>query len=399
MTIQASASFHITLSPQRRDDRLHLEKQGTALVINGEVVDLATYDASNCVNGWIVGHPEATEDGWAVTVILPHGPSAPRATRFPAPIVASVDGPIEIPAYDGPDEDQELLDAAVTAKLEGRANANVTANDSINIPKRLTLREMPEGVYFSETASPFDRFPEFGAAVAHVIATASLLDLEMLRPAVSQHGSEALLTVRTAYAALERDERKRRDFIRSMAENTGRELVWETIAWAYEYSKPVFTIRNMFAHHIWGECPALPNTLLLAEPMDRLTGQAALSQLMGHHGSDLEAQKLMGIALGEGGSVLSEADAKTLFEISAARQNSPSRLEAFKMTFGNPLDMRAPNAEVWAANDFRNAAHAANMARTHVLGRLQQISQWLNGLRTVDELEPLPVRTRGNPKR
>ena len=110
MTIQASASFHITLSPQRRDDRLHLEKQGTALVINGEVVDLATYDASNSVNGWIVGHPEATENGWAVTVILPHGPSAPRATRFPAPIVASVDGPIEIPAYDGPDEDQELLD-------------------------------------------------------------------------------------------------------------------------------------------------------------------------------------------------------------------------------------------------------------------------------------------------
>ena len=70
--------------------------------------------------------------------------------------------------------------------------------------------------------------------------------------------------------------------------------------------------------------------------------------------------------------------------------NATSRTEAFNMVFANPLDFRAPDAEVWTENDFRNAALAANMARTHVLARLQQIAQWLNGLRADDELEPLP---------
>jgi len=390
--------FHVKLSPQRRDDYLHLEKCGDYLSFNGEVIDPSAYDESALASQWIVGRPEPTADGWSVTIILPHGSPAPRAARFPAPIVVSADGPVELPLYKGPDEDEADLFSEVAAKLSKRAKQQTTASGKINIPKRLTMAELPDGVYFSEIASPFDKFPDFGAIVAHIIATKSLLDLEILRLAVSQHGSEALHTMKTAFAAFGHDEGKRLKYIRYISENTGRERVWKTIKWAYEYSKPVFDIRNAFAHHIWGVCPALPNILLLADPMDRLTGQAAFSQLLGHHATDMEAQILMRIATGEGGSKLSEADEKDIFEMVMARQNNPAKAEAFNMTFNNPLDVRAPAAEIWTAEDFQNAALAANMARVHVVPRLQQISQWLNGQRAEDELEALPETNKKNTK-
>ena len=391
-------TFHVELSPQRRDDRLHLEKRGATLLFNGEVVDPSAYDDSAPVSQWIVGRPEAVDGGWSVTIILPHGFPAPRASRFPVPIVVSADGPVQLPPYEGPDEDQEALCAAVEAKLSGRAKYETTANGEINIPVRLTLGEMPKGVYFSETASPFHRCPEYGAVVAHVIATASLLELEMLRLAVSQHGSEALFAVRTAFKHLPKDLDRRIEYIKSVARSTGQARVEETIVWAYNYSKPVFTIRHRFAHHIWGECPALPNTLLLAAPMDILTGHAAHSQLLGHRHADAEAQILWRIASGEGGSTLSDADQKAVFEMASARQNDPGRIEAFNMTIDHS-DFRTPAAEVWTANDFENAALAAELARTHVLGPLQQIAQWLDGLRAEGELGPLPATSPGNRKR
>jgi len=391
--------FHVKFSPQRRNDHLDLAKCGGALSFNGEVIDPSAYDESALASQWIVGRPEPTADGWTVTIILPHGSPAPRATRFPAPIVVSADGPVELPLYEGPDEDEAELLSEVADRLSKRAKQKTTAGYKINIPKRLTMAEMPDGVYFSEIASPFHEVPVFGAVVAGIIGTASLLELDMLRPAVSQHGSEALHTMKTAFAAFGRDHGKRLKYIRYVSENTGRERVWKTIEWAYEYSKPVFDIRNDFAHHIWGVCPALPNTLLLADPMDRLTGQAASSQLLGHHATDMETQILLRIATGEGGSKLSEADAKDIFEMVMARQNDPARAEAFNMTFNNPLDFRAPAAEIWTAEDFQNAALAANMARIHVVPRLQQISQWLNGQRAEDELEPLPATNKKKRKR
>lgn len=385
--------FNINLSPQRRDDRLHLEKHGATLLFNGEVFDPSTHDESLPHIQWIVSRPEPIDDGWSVTIILPHGSPAPRATRFPRPIVVSTDGPVELPPYEGPDEDGAELRAAVAAKLSAREDASTTANrQKIIIPKRFSLGEMPEGVYFNETASPFDRFPEFGAVVAHVISTASLLDLEILRTAVSQHGSESLLAIGTAFAVIKGDK-QRAEYIRSFAKETGRPRVSETIDWAYKFSEPVYKIRNAFAHHVWGECPALPGALLLADPKDRLTGHAAFSQLLGHQNADEETQILMRVATGERGSKLTETDAKAIFEMVVARQNKPSRTEAFNMTFGNPLDFRAPAAEVWTANDFRNAALAANMARMHVVGRLQKITQWLSGLLSENELEPLPEKS------
>ncbi|MHC1549056.1 hypothetical protein [Phyllobacterium sp. K27] len=389
-------TFKVKLSPQRRDDRLHIEKRGDTLLVNGELFDPSTYDESLGDSQWIVGRPEALEDGWSVTIILPHGSPAPRATRFPDPITLSADGPVELPPYEGPDEDQEELRLAVAAKLSKQKNYETTANShEIKIPKRFVLGEMPVGVYFSETASPFERFPEFGADVAHVIGAISSLDLEMLRTAVSQHGSESLFAIGTAFAVIKGDK-QRAHYIRSVAKETSRPRVSETIDWAYKFSKPVYNIRNAFAHHIWGECPALPNALLLADPKDRLTGHAAFSQLLGHQPIEEETQILMRIVAGDGGSRLSETDAKSILEMVVARQNNPARIEAFNMTSDNPMDVYAPAAEVWTANDFRNAVLAADMARTHVVGRLQQIAQWLNGLRAEDELEPLPEKPSKN---
>jgi len=385
-------TFLIKLSPQRRDDRLHLEKRGATLLFNGELFDPLAYDEKRPSCQWIVGRLEAIEDGWSVTVILPHGSPAPRATRFPEPITVSTDGPVELPPYEGPDEDHEELLIAVAAKLAEHKNLETTEdNYEIRVPKRLVLREMPKGVYFSEQTGPFAKFPEFGAVVAHVIGTVSLLDLEMLRTAVSQHGSESLLAIGTAFRMIKSDEQKAK-YIRSFAKETGRPRVSETIEWAYRFSKPIYEIRNAFAHHIWGECPALPDALLLADPKDQLIGHAALSQLLGHRHADEEAQTLMRIVAGEGGSRLSEVDAQTIFKMVVSRQNSPSRIEAFNMIFNNPMGVYAPAAEVWTANDFRNALLAASIAQKHVVKRLQQVSQWLHGLLAEDELEPLPVK-------
>ena len=392
-------TFHITLSPQRRNGRLRLEKRGATLLFNEELVDPSAYDESAPVSQWIVGRPEAVEGGWSVEIILPHGSPAPHSTRFPVPISVTADGAIALPPYEGPDEDADDLRAEVSARISSRRPATVTTDGTLKIPERLTLADMPEGVYFSETASPFDRHPEFGAVVAHVIATASLLDLEMQRPAVSLHGRDALLAVRTAFKALRNDKDKKRNYTLKIAEQTGRQEVSKTIRWAYDYCEPVFDLRNAFAHNIWGECPALPNALLLAEPTARLLGQAAMAQLMGHASSEGDAQALLHIARGEGGSKLSEEDAKTIFGMVMSRQHAPGRIEAFDMTFGNPLDMNAPAAEIWTRDDFTNAALAANMARIHVVGRLQQISQWLHGLRARDDLEPLPGDPQGTRRR
>lgn len=392
-------TFYIRFSPQRRDDRLNVEKRGATLLLNGEVFDPGTYEASSHPDWWVVGQPEILENGWSITIILPHGSPAPRETRFPQSIEVSADGPVELPPYDGPDEDQERLILEIGAKLLARQNYETTTDGrEIKIPKRLTLGEMPSGVYFNETSYPFERFQAYGAIVANLIGIASLIDLEILRTAVSQHGNQSLLANRTAFAALRSDDQRRR-YIRSVAENTGRPRVSETIEWAYEFSKPVYRIRHAFAHHVWGECSALPDILLLADPKDRLIGQAALSQLLGNLASEEEARVLMRIATGDGGSRLSTADARAIFEMAAARQNNHSKVEAFSMTFGNPLDIRAPAAEVWTAVDFRNAAIAANFVLKHVVGRLQTVSQWLNGLRTEDELEPLPTKPEKKRKR
>lgn len=89
--------MQITLVPQRRDDSLTLHRAGNVLTINGQDIDLATYDAEAAPCDWIVGQPPLGPDGWQVTLILPHGTAAPPETLYPAPLVLDSDGAVELP--------------------------------------------------------------------------------------------------------------------------------------------------------------------------------------------------------------------------------------------------------------------------------------------------------------
>ena len=103
--------MHITLIPQRRDDRLRLEKQGDTLRINDEAFDLsaipegATLPRAAVQCDWLVSDIERRDGVLHFSLILPHGPDAPQQTLFPAPLTALADGDIALPAHSLPEED------------------------------------------------------------------------------------------------------------------------------------------------------------------------------------------------------------------------------------------------------------------------------------------------------
>jgi hypothetical protein len=96
----------INLSPQRRDDQLAVSKAGDVLTIDGEVYDFGPLaegdtlprDGHGC--DWIVGDVTRTDGQIVLTLVLPHGPTAPEETRFPQPLIDVPDGPLALPAYD-----------------------------------------------------------------------------------------------------------------------------------------------------------------------------------------------------------------------------------------------------------------------------------------------------------
>lgn len=89
--------MRIVFSPMRADAGLTVVRTGDILVINGAEVDLATYDAAAAPDPWIAGQPVQEGGVWQVTLILPHGPDAPEAVRYPAPITVTGDGPVPLP--------------------------------------------------------------------------------------------------------------------------------------------------------------------------------------------------------------------------------------------------------------------------------------------------------------
>ena len=97
----------INLSPQRRDDTLMVNKTGDKLTINGveydftDLPDGATLppDAVDCE--YVIDKVERIDGELHLTLLLPHGASAPHETRFPEPIVDPADGPLPLPPYGG----------------------------------------------------------------------------------------------------------------------------------------------------------------------------------------------------------------------------------------------------------------------------------------------------------
>lgn len=98
--------MHLTFSPMRRDDRLSLSRAGDVLTINGVAFDFgplpdgATLPRAAVDCEWLAGPVERIGGVLHLTLILPHGPNAPEATRFPEPITVTGDGPITLPAYE-----------------------------------------------------------------------------------------------------------------------------------------------------------------------------------------------------------------------------------------------------------------------------------------------------------
>ena len=98
----------ITLSPQLRAAPMAVSVAGDAITIDGTAYDftpLAEGDvlprgAVDCP--WLVS--DVTREGGHIclTLILPHGSSAPRETLFPAPITVTGDGPVALPPFDAP---------------------------------------------------------------------------------------------------------------------------------------------------------------------------------------------------------------------------------------------------------------------------------------------------------
>ncbi|MDT8856420.1 hypothetical protein RNZ50_15610 [Paracoccaceae bacterium Fryx2] len=102
--------MHITLTPCRHDATLTLHRAGDTLTINGEAFDLAgipegaTLPRAAVACAWLGSDITRTGGVLHLTLILPHGADAPHATRFPAPLLLTEDGPVALPAHDAPAE-------------------------------------------------------------------------------------------------------------------------------------------------------------------------------------------------------------------------------------------------------------------------------------------------------
>ena len=90
-------------SPQRRDDTLALSKSGDALTVNGTVYDFTPLhdgatlprEAIDCE--WICGNVERVNGELVIPILLPHGPDASVAVRFPEPLTITSNGEVVLP--------------------------------------------------------------------------------------------------------------------------------------------------------------------------------------------------------------------------------------------------------------------------------------------------------------
>ncbi len=95
--------MNITFMPQRDEDVLTVNKHGEVLTINGINLDFsvipdgATLPAEAVDCKFIVGDVERADGELRLTLLLPHGPDASTAARFPQPIVDPADGPVRLP--------------------------------------------------------------------------------------------------------------------------------------------------------------------------------------------------------------------------------------------------------------------------------------------------------------
>ncbi|NUB46512.1 hypothetical protein GEU84_019135 [Fertoebacter nigrum] len=97
--------MHLTFAPMRHDMPLVLRRHGDRLCVNGAELDLsgipegAVLPRAAVACDWLAGDIERRDGILHLVLILPHGPDAPEATLFPAPILLTGDGPVTLPPY------------------------------------------------------------------------------------------------------------------------------------------------------------------------------------------------------------------------------------------------------------------------------------------------------------
>lgn len=96
----------ISFTPMRRDPGMALSCDGDRLTVNGETFDFsslaegATLSRDALEPDWLASDVRRRDGVVELTVILPHGPTAPEETLFPAPVVVET-GPVPLPPYSG----------------------------------------------------------------------------------------------------------------------------------------------------------------------------------------------------------------------------------------------------------------------------------------------------------
>ena len=93
----------IKLSPQRRDDKLSVIKNGETLTINGKEYDFSPledgatlpHEAVNCP--YICKDIHRVDGELYIELLLPLGKEASQEAKFPSDIVDPPDGKIELP--------------------------------------------------------------------------------------------------------------------------------------------------------------------------------------------------------------------------------------------------------------------------------------------------------------
>lgn len=98
--------MQIQFTPMRHANRLSLSKTGDTLTVNGEDFDLsgipdgATLPRAAVACDWLASDIARVDGVLHLTLILPHGMSAPDETLFPASVTVTGNGPIALPPYE-----------------------------------------------------------------------------------------------------------------------------------------------------------------------------------------------------------------------------------------------------------------------------------------------------------
>ena len=93
----------VTLSPQRRDDIVTFQKSGDTLLVNGEAFDFSKLEDGDVLpreaikSEWFSGDVTRVDGELWLSLILPNPWNYSQAQAFPAPVLASKDGLIELP--------------------------------------------------------------------------------------------------------------------------------------------------------------------------------------------------------------------------------------------------------------------------------------------------------------